>query len=132
MKLPLLVTLAFIPCLALAQDATTTPSTSCTNQPTAGEWHHGHHHMSPDQQLAFLSTKLTLSATQQGEIKPVLVSKDEQITAIFQNTSLTEDQKHQQIQAIIESTNQQIEAFLNPAQVEIFKSLHEHHDKPAA
>jgi len=77
-----------------------------------------------------LTTKLSLSDTQQGEIKPILVSRDEQIKAIFENTSLSEDQKHQQIQAIIESTNQQIKTFLNPAQVPIFKSLHDHHGKP--
>lgn len=134
MKLPLLVTLTFLPCLALAQSTTDTDSdsTSSTNQPSVSgpkQWHH--HHLSPDQQLAWLTTKLSLSDTQQGEIKPVLVSRDEKLKAIHEDTSLTEDQKHEQTKALFESTNEQIESFLNPAQVAQFKELHQHHDKPA-
>jgi len=126
MKLPLLVTLAFLPCLALAQ------STTDTNQPSGTapkEWQH--HHQSAEQQLAFLTTKLTLSDTQQGQIKPVLVSRDVKFKAIREDASLTDAQKHEKIKALMESTNQQIESFLNPAQVAQFKELHQHHDKPA-
>ena len=126
MKIPLLVTLAFLPCLALAQSTTDTTPPSGT---APKEWHHRHE--SPEQQLAWLTTKLDLSTTQQGQIGPVLVARDKQLKAIRENTTLTEDQKHEQIKALIESTNQQIESFLNPAQVTQFKELHQHHDKGA-
>jgi len=126
MKLPLLVTFAFLPCLALAQSTTDTNQPSCT---APNQWHHHHH--SPEQQLAWLTTKLGLSDIQQGQIKPILVSRDEQLKALHENTSLSEDQKHEQMKALIESTNQQIVSFLNPAQVAQFKELHQHHDKPA-
>ena len=127
MKLPLIITLAFLPCLALAQS--TTPSTNCPTCAGQKEWHH--HLQSPEQQLAGLTTKLSLSTTQQGQIGPVLVSRDAQSKTIFENTSLSEDQKHEQMKALMESTNQQIESFLNPAQVAQFKEMHQHHDKPA-
>jgi len=126
MKLPLIIALAFLPCLALAQ------STTDTNQPSGtapNQWHH-HHHFSPEQQLARLTTKLGLSETQQGQIGPVLVSRDAQLKAIHENTSLTKEQKHEQHKALRASTRQQIESFLNPAQVAQFKALHHHHDKP--
>jgi hypothetical protein len=126
MKLPLLITLAFLPCIALAQS--TTPSTNCPSCAGQKEWHH--HPQSPEKQLAFLTSKLGLSDTQQGQIGPVLVSRDAQLKTIFQDTSLTKEQKHEQVKALMESTNTQIESFLNPAQVAQFKELHQHQDKP--
>ena len=126
MKLPLIITLAFLPCLALAQSTTDTNQTSGT---APKQWEH--HQQSPEQQLAWLTTKLTLSDTQQGQIGPVLVSRDAQLKTIHEDASLTDAQKHEKIKALMESTNQQIESFLNPAQVAQFKELHQHHDKPA-
>ena len=126
MKLPLLVTLAVLPCLALAQSTTNTNQPCCTG-PKPGQ----RHPPSPEQQLARLTTKLGLSATQQGQIGPVLVSRDEQLKALFENTSLTKEQKHEQMKALMESTNQQIVSFLKPAQVAQFEALHQHPDKPA-
>ena len=135
MKLPLLAVLAFLPCVALAQSTTDSDSgsTSSTNPPACSGSGHGKgkHHFSPQQQLARLTTKLGLSDTQQGQIGPVLVSRDAQFKTIHENTSLSEDQKHEQMKALMESTNQQIESFLNPAQVAQFKEMHQHHDKPA-
>lgn len=76
-----------------------------------------------------MTTKLGLSSTQQGQIGPVLTSKDTQMKSIFENTSLTKDQKHAQMEALMKSSNQQIESFLNPAQVQTFEQLHQHHGK---
>ena len=129
MKLPLLAILTFLPCLALADSTTDSTSTPFTTQ--SSETGH-HHHLSPEQQLAWLTTKLGLSTTQQGQIGPVLISRDAQLKTIFEDKSLTEDQKHEKIKALFESTNLQIESFLNPAQVPVFKALHQHHDKPSA
>jgi len=120
MKLTLLAVLAFVPCLAMAQPDSGTP-------PPGGPGQWKHHDESPDQQLAHLTAKLTLTTAEQDEIKPVLVSKDEQMKAIFQNTSLTPDQKHEQIKALMDSTKTKIESYLTPAQVTLFESMHEHH-----
>ena len=129
MKIPLLVTLAFLPCLALAQSTTDTSSTNCPS--CSGPKHWQHHPQSPEQQLAFLTTKLGLSETQQGQIGPVLVSRDAKLKTIFEDTSLTKEQKHEQIKALMESTNTQIESFLTPEQVTQFEALHQDHAKPA-
>ena len=83
--------------------------------------------MGPDQQLAMLTSKLQLSDTQEGEIKPVLTSRDTQMKSIFTDSSLSQDQKRQQMMSVMESTSQQIESFLNPAQVAEYKQMHEHH-----
>ena len=134
MKTSILTFLVVLPCAAMAQtttDTSTTPSTPSDSPDTSGSSHKwGHHHgfFSPDQELKFLTTKLTLSDTQQGEIKPILVSKDDQLKALHDNTSLTEDQKHQQMKTIFETTHEQIKGYLNPAQVPLFESMHHHSD----
>jgi molecular chaperone DnaK (HSP70) len=124
MKIPLFAILTLLPCLAVAQS--TPPATSTA--PSDTETHHHHHHFSPDQQLAFLTTKLGLSATQQAQIKPVLVSTGSQIKTIHDNASLTKEQKHAEIKPLEKSSKTQIEQYLNPAQLAEFKQLHHHHD----
>jgi len=136
MKLPLLAVLAFLPCVALAQSTTDSDSgsTSSTNPPACSGSGHGKgkHHFSPQQQLARLTTKLGLSDTQQGQIGPVLVSRDAQLKAIFQNTSLSKEQKHEQAKAVFQASKQQIESFLTPEQVTQFEALHQKHGKRSA
>jgi hypothetical protein len=113
----------------LAQSQTDTSTTPpATTAPDGGEAHHWHHRpMTPDQQLAMMTSKLQLSDIQQGQIKPILVSRDTQMKSIFENSSLSEDQKRQQMMSLLMSTSQQIESFLNPAQVAEYKRMHEHH-----
>ena len=126
MKIPLLAILAFLPCLALAQSTTNTNQPSC-NGPKQWE----HHQQSPEKQLARLTTKLGLSQTQQGQIGSILVSRDEQLKTIFQNTSLTKEQKLDQVKTLMENTNQQIETYLTSEQDAQFQALQRHHhDKP--
>ena len=129
MKLPLLAILTLLPCVAWAQATTDSGSTSSTNQPTCSAPKHRWHHHDAAQQLQWLTTKLDLSSTQQGEIGPVLTSKDSQMKTIFHNTSLSKEQKHEQIKALMQSSKQQIESYLNPTQVQTFEQLHHHHDK---
>ena len=125
MKLPLLITLAFLPCLALAQSTTDTTPPAGSEQK---DWHH--HPESAEKQLAWLTEKLGLSTTQQGQIGPILVSRDKQLKAIHDNTSLTEEQKHDQSKTLFENTNTQIETYLTSEQSAKFEKLHQHHDKP--
>jgi hypothetical protein len=128
MKTPLLAILTFIPCLAFAQSSSSV-STSSTSTTQSSETTHHYSHKSPKQQLAWLTTKLGLNATQQGQISPVLVSKDAQMKTISGNASLTEVQKHDQVSTLFQSSNTQIESFLTPDQVTQFEALHQHHGK---
>jgi hypothetical protein len=131
MKLPLLAILTFLPCVALAQSTADSDSTSSTDKCSDAGHKHWHHH-SPAQQLAWLTTKLGLNDTQQGQIGPVLTSRDTQLKTIFENQSLSKEQKHAQAKSVFESTNQQIESFLNGDQVTQFKALHHHHHHDSA
>jgi hypothetical protein len=61
----------------------------------------------------------------------LLVSRDEQLKAIYYDASLTPAQKYEQSKALFDSTNT-IESFLNPAQVAKFKELYQHHANPSS
>ena len=131
MKLPLIVTLAFLPCLALAQSSSSNSTSSApTTRPS--ETAHNYSHKSPKQQLAWLTTKLGLNVTQQGQIGPVLVSKDAQMKTISGDTSLTEKQKHDQMGSLFESSNKQVESFLTSDQATQFEAMRQHHAKSSA
>ena len=123
MKPALLVILTILPCLAMAQSST--DSTPPAQSSDTDQKHH--HRMSPDQEVAFLTTRLGLNATQQGQIKAVLVTRKEQMKAIHTNTGLTEEQKKEQKKALFASTRQQIEQYLTPTQITQFEQLHRHH-----
>jgi Spy/CpxP family protein refolding chaperone len=128
MKLPLLAFLTFLPCLALAQPAP--PDADQASGP--GAEHGQHHPEGPDRQLARLTEKLNLTDAQQAQIKPILVSRDQQLKAIFDNTSLTAEAKHDQAKKVFEGTDQKIESFLTSEQDGIFTALRQHRDRPLA
>ena len=128
MKSALLATLAFLPCLALAQSMTNAPSSSAPSSTANVKPYH--HQFSPRKQLAWLTAKLGLSETQQGQIKPLLVSKDKKLKAIHQDSSLTDDQKQTKLKALFDSTHQQIESFLTPAQVTEYEAIHQQQHTP--
>ena len=131
MKTPLLAILTLVPGLAFAQSstsdsATSTSTSTVTSTTSSSDTTHRHSHRGPKEQLTWLTTKLGLSATQQGQIGPVLVSKDTQMKTISGDTSLTQVQKHDQMSTLSESSNTQIESFLTPDQVTQFQALREH------
>jgi hypothetical protein len=126
MKLPLLAILTFLPCVALAQ---TDPNATSSTDQAADSGHKHHHHCSPTEQLQKLTTKLGLNSQQQGEIGPVLISRDGQLKTMREDTSMDKDQKHEQMKALIKSSDQQIESYLTSTQVTQFEAMHHHHEK---
>jgi hypothetical protein len=128
MKLPLLAVLLFVPCVALAQ--TSTNSTDNPSAPTCTGHHKHKQGHSPEQELAFLTKKLDLSDSQQQDIGPILTSAATQRKAIFENASLSKEEKHQQLKALHEQTTTQIEAQLTPDQTTTFEEMQQkHHQK---
>ncbi len=111
--------------LALAQ-STESPATTT---PTGGKHFHQHHH-NPQREAAMLSKKLNLSSDQTAKLEPILADRDQKMTAIWSNTSLTPDEKKQQMRAIHQSTKQQLSTVLTPDQLEQLKALRHHRGGP--
>jgi protein CpxP len=106
-----------------AQDSsaqTATPQTSSDQQP--GQFHRGHR-MDPDRQLAHLTKALDLSADQQAQIKPILMDRQQQMQALFQDQTLSRQDKRAKAQAIQQDSRTKLEAALNDQQKQKFEEM---------
>jgi hypothetical protein len=83
--------------------------------------------MNADAVLDHLTKSLQLTSSEQDQIKPILEAEFAQMKTIYQDTTLTNDQKHQQMTALRQDTDKQIEAVLTPDQVTTFEQMHQHH-----
>jgi len=132
MKLPLLALLTCLPCLALAQSQPSTNATVTPVAPAGAQDHQRPPHGPPDpaQILEHLTKALQLTSSQQDQIKPILEAQLAQMKSIHDDTSSTDDQKQEQMQALRQDTAKQIEAVLTPDQVTQFEQMHPpHRDK---
>ena len=80
---------------------------------------------------ARLAQKLNLSAQQQEQLKPVFQKQHEQARAIWQDNSLTQDQKKEKMQALHQETQAQLNSILTPEQQQQMQQMRqnfrEHH-----
>ncbi len=63
-----------------------------------------------------LSQALNLTPTQQAKLAPIFQAQRSQMMSLFGNTSLTQPQKFQRMQAMRRATDARIAAVLTPAQ----------------
>lgn len=102
---------------ALAQDNSTPPP-----QNPNGQWQ-GRRGMDPDAQLKRLTKQLDLSADQQTQIKPILQARQQQQQQLWQDQSLSPEDRHQKAAAIQADTNGKIEAVLNDTQKQKYEAI---------
>jgi periplasmic protein CpxP/Spy len=127
-RIVLLAPLAIVLSGAVALAQTTSQPDSSPATTTTNNFHHGHHHKpNPQREAAFLTKKLNLSTEQQSQIEPVLAARDQKISSIMSDTSLSHDQKKEQFQSIQQSTKQQLSTILSTEQMQELQSLHHHH-----
>jgi Spy/CpxP family protein refolding chaperone len=74
---------------------------------------------------ARMAQKLNLSAQQQEQIKPLMEKRREQAKAIWQDNSLTADQKKQKMQALNQETRAQMNTILTPEQQQQMQQMRE-------
>jgi hypothetical protein len=105
-----------------AQDQTQTQ----TQAPAAGTQEQGHQrgmHMDPNRQLEHLTKTLNLSADQQTQIKPILTDRQQKLQALFQDQTLSPQDRHSKAQAIRQDTKTRLEATLNDQQKQQFEEM---------
>jgi Spy/CpxP family protein refolding chaperone len=111
---------------ALALSVTGAAFAQDTPAPNQGEQGRGPGRMNPDRQLEHLTQTLNLTTDQQAQIKPLLVDRQQKTQALFQNQSISEQDRHTQMRTIMEGTNNSIKALLNDEQKQKFDAMHEH------
>ncbi|HKW32796.1 MAG TPA: hypothetical protein VJN92_07310 [Candidatus Acidoferrum sp.] len=94
-------------------------------QASTPDKHAGMHHKgeSAEQHLQMLSEKLNLTDDQKAKLKPVLQDQMQQMKAVREDSSLSEDQRRAKMKSIHESLNEQINAILTPEQQAKFKQM---------
>ena len=79
--------------------------------------------MDPDQQLAHLTSALSLTTDQQSQIKPLLVDRQQKMQALMQNQSLSQEDRRAQARTISQGTNNSIKAILTDEQKQKFDAM---------
>ena len=101
-----------------------------TTTPAPTGKHFRHHRPNPQQEAAWLGTKLNLSSDQTAKLEPILADRDQKMSALWSNTSLSPDEKKQQMHTLHQDLKQQLSTVLTPDQLEQMKSLHHGHRGP--
>ena len=105
---------------AFAQQPSFPPETSAPppkQGPIGG--HHGM--MDPDEQLARMTTRYSLTTEQQGQVKPILVSQQHQIKELREDTALSREDRTAKMQTIRSDSDAKIKAVLNDDQKKQFE-----------
>jgi Spy/CpxP family protein refolding chaperone len=85
---------------------------------------------SAEQHLQMLSEKLSLTDDQKAKLKPILQDQMQQMKAVREDSSLSEDQRRAKMKSIHESLHDKINAVLTPEQQAKFKEMqHEEMEK---
>lgn len=105
-----------------AQDNSAQPTTSQNSGDQQPGPHRGHR-MDPDRQLAHLTKALDLSADQQAQIKPILQDRQQKMRALFQDQTLSRQDKRAKAQAIAQDSQGKLEAALNDQQKQKFEEM---------
>jgi transposase len=92
--------------------------------PTPDAPHARHHHApNPQKQAERLGKRLNLTPDQTAKLQPILADRDQKLQAVFQNQQLTQENRHEQMRAIHEQTEQQLSSVLTPDQLNQLKSM---------
>jgi periplasmic protein CpxP/Spy len=82
----------------------------------------GHHGMmDPDEQLARMTTRYSLTTEQQDQVKPILVSQQHQIQGLREDTALSREDRMAKMQTIRSDSDAKIKAILNDDQKKQFE-----------
>ena len=88
--------------------------------------------LSPDEELQHLTESLKLSSDQQTKVKPILVSRREQLTAIRADRSLSGEGKSAKMKALDEDANRKLMAVLNAEQKPKYEAMVQHRKEQMA
>jgi periplasmic protein CpxP/Spy len=123
--------LAFTLTGTIAHAQSAAPSTAPSTDPSAttptSRHHHQHHQRDPQREAAFVGKKLNLSADTQARLEPIFADRDQKMAALWGNTSLTPDERHQQMRTIHQDTKTQLSTVLSAEQIDQLKAMRHRH-----
>lgn len=94
--------------------------------PPQNEGWHGHRGGGdPAAQLQHMTKALDLSADQQSQIKPILDARQQQMQQLWQDQSISREDRRAKMQSIQQDTSSKIEAVLNDTQKQKYEAMQE-------
>jgi hypothetical protein len=75
-----------------------------------------HHQTTPEQTLKHLTKKLALTSDQQNQLMPILTDRQQQVTAIQSDTTLTKKEQHAKLAAVRSDAESRIRMVLTDTQ----------------
>lgn len=118
---------------AFAQQTAPAPTEPQNNVPAQQqEGQHGRHHTFDAHKAAqHMGKKLGLSADQTARLEPILSDNQQKIKALRSDSSLTHDQRREQMRAIHKDMQTQLSSVLTPDQMQQLRSMRRgQHDRP--
>jgi hypothetical protein len=107
---------------AIAQEPASPPPDQAQGGPGGG----GPRRMDPNKQLEHMTQALDLTADQQSQIKPVLIDRQQKLQTLFQDQSMSEDDRRAKARSVVEESNSKIESVLNDQQKQKFAAMQQH------
>jgi hypothetical protein len=77
--------------------------------------------MDPDEQLATMTTRYSLTTEQRDQVKPILVSEQHQVQGLREDTALSREDRMAKMQTIRSDSDAKIKAVLNDDQKKQFE-----------
>ena len=87
------------------------------------------HRADPSQQLRRLTKKLNLTSEQQDQLLPILTDRQQQMTALLNDGSLSAQDRHAKARTLREDSDSKIKAVLNDQQKQQYQQMREHRGK---
>jgi len=87
------------------------------------------HRADPSQQLRRLAKKLNLTSEQQDQLLPILTDRQQQMTALLNDGSLSAQDRHAKARTLREDSDSKIKAVLNDQQKQEYQQMREHRRK---
>ena len=109
--------------LALALSSTVVFAQQETAPPPPAKHHHAHN---PQRETARLTKKLNLTAEQSAKLGPILADRDQKITTLNNDATISPMIAKQQMHAIRQQTRQQLATVLTADQLQQMRALRRH------
>jgi len=87
------------------------------------------HRADPSQQLRRLAKKLNLTSEQQDQVLPILTDRQQQMTALLNDGSLSAQDRHAKARTLRDDSDSKIKAVLNDQQKQEYQQMREHRRK---
>jgi Spy/CpxP family protein refolding chaperone len=83
----------------------------------------GHRQFDPNRQVRQMTKKLNLTADQQQQLLPILTERNQQMQAIRNDSSLSQQDRHAKMLSVREDSQNKIKALLTPDQQKAYDQM---------